>query len=390
LELNHWNSYYGSLEISDGKRLKRTLSKNDIEDLIVGATLLGVGGGGDPQKGLEILLEASNHGKELVIASMEEFASKDVLASPYFVGSVAPAQPKKPMPKIIDDPIETAFELLEAKLGQKISGTVPSEIGGGNTAASLAVAAKLGIPMLDGDLIGRAGPELHQSTVHIFGIPMVPSAIVSESGNEFLIEKYAGIDDYEAIARYASVISGGHVAVVDTPLSIAKAKECVVHGTISKCIAIGRSRREAVVQGKDPIEAILENLTNGKRIFEGIVSEYTWKDERGFLYGEAFLAGSQKYSGRTLKSWIMNEHIMCWIDGQPAVMPPDLIMFVDPASGLGITNDKLKKGTQVIVLGSSIDPVWRKEKGLELFGPKRFGLAYDYVPFEKLFGDLRK
>ncbi|MDA4112167.1 MAG: DUF917 domain-containing protein, partial [Thaumarchaeota archaeon] len=176
----------------------KTLTKTDIEDLIVGATILGVGGGGDPKKGLEILMDVFNQGKSLTIGSIEEFGPESVLASPYFVGSVAPTAPKKSMPKIIEDPIEEAFRLLESKLGRKIAGTVASEIGGGNTAASLAIAGKLGIPMLDGDLMGRAGPELHQSTVHIFGIPMTPSAIVSETGNEFLIERYAGIDDYEA------------------------------------------------------------------------------------------------------------------------------------------------------------------------------------------------
>jgi uncharacterized protein len=364
----------------------KTLTKNDIEDLIVGATLLGVGGGGDPQKGLEILMGLYDQGKKLAIASLEEFGSEGFLASPYFVGSVAPAQPKKIMPKIVEDPIEAAFKLLESNIGKKISGTVASEIGGGNTAASLAVAAKLGIPMLDGDLMGRAGPELHQSTVHVFGIPMAPSAIVSETGNELLVQRYAGIDDYESIARYMSVVSGGHVAVVDTPLSMTKARECVVLGTISKCIEIGRSRREAVEQVKSPIEAITRKLRNGRKIFEGTVSEYAWKDEKGFLYGEAHVSGSGGYIGKKLKSWIMNEHIMCWIDEKPAVMPPDLIMFVDPNSGLGITNDKLIKGTDVIVLGSSIDPVWRREKGLELFGPKHFGFDYEYVPFEKLGG----
>ena len=364
----------------------KTLTKGDIEDLIVGATILGVGGGGDPGKGLEILMDLSNKGKKMVIASLEEFGSEGVLASPYFVGSVAPTQPKKIMPKIVEDPIEVAFKLLESNLGQNIVGTVASEIGGGNTAASLAIAAKLGIPMLDGDLMGRAGPELHQSTVHIFGIPMSPSAIVSETGNEFLVEKYAGIDDYESMARYASVVSGGHVAVVDTPLSKPKARECVVLGTISRCVEIGHSRREAAEQGKDPVGAIIGKLKDAKKIFEGTVSEYTWKDEKGFLYGEAHVRGSRDFSERTLKSWIMNEHIMCWIDEKPAVMPPDLIMFVDPKTGLGITNDKLKKDTDVVVLGSSIDPVWRNDKGLELFGPRHFGFDYDYVPFEELAG----
>lgn len=365
--------------------MKKLLAVEDIEDLIVGATLLGVGGGGNPATGLKSLIDLYNSGKKLEVWSLDEFSTGDQLASPYFVGSVAPADlSKKKQPKTVEDPIRVSFRLLENKLGKKISGTVATEIGGGNTAASLAIAGKLGIPTVDGDLMGRAGPELHQSTTHIFGVSMCPAAVSSETGNELLIEKYASIDDYESIARYASVVSGGHVAVVDSPMNLEKASKCIVKGTLSKCIQLGAARRRSISEGKDPVNAICQLLPNGKLIFEGNVSEYAWRDERGFLFGEPKVTGTGEYSGKTLRSWIMNEHIMCWVDEKPVVMPPDLIMFLDPDTGLGITNDKLRAGMRVKVLGASVDPVWRKERGLELFGPRRFGLDYDYVPFESL------
>ncbi len=329
-------------------------------------------------------MEQFERGKKLTLASIDEFNEEDLLASPYFVGSVAPTQPKKKMPEVIDDPIARAIQLLEKRLGKKVAGTVASEIGGGNTAASFAIAAKLGIPMLDGDLMGRAGPELHQSTVHIFGFLMTPSAIVSNSGNQMVVDTYASIDDYESIARYASVVSQGHVAVVDTPLTKPQARRCVIHGSISHCVEIGNARKAAVLKGKDPTSAVASKLSNGKIIFEGTVSDYSWKDERGFLFGEATLEGAQQWRGHKLKSWIMNEHIICWVDDKHAVMSPDLIIFLDKETGKGITNDKLAKGREVIALGASIDEVWRASRGIELFGPRHFGFDFDYVPFEKI------
>ena len=366
--------------------MRRELSASDIEDLIIGSTIMGVGGGGNPQNGLKSLMEQYNAGNKLRVWSIDEFQDKDQFASPYFVGSVAPPDPKKPQKtqKTVDDPIGVAFRILEDKLGGRISATVASELGGGNTAASLAIAAKRGIPSVDGDLMGRAGPELHQSTLHIFGFSMVPAGIASETGNEILIEKYSSIDDYEAVARYASVISGGHVAVVDSPLTVEDAKKCMVKGTLSKCIELGKARREALSQKQDPVEEIAGGLDNGRKIFEGEVTKYEWKDERGFLFAEVWVGGSNNYSGKTLRSWIMNEHIMCWINDKPVVMPPDLIMFLEPDTGLGITNNRLKVGTRVSILGSSIDPVWRNQRGLDLFGPSRFGLDYTYVPFENI------
>ena len=365
--------------------MKKILTVSDIEDLIVGATILGVGGGGNPDDGLKALMEQYNLGNKLQVWSLDEFSKDDQFASPYFVGSVAPQDPnrKKPL-RTVEDPIKVAFRLLEEKLGKKISATVATEIGGGNTAASIIIAAKRGIPTVDGDLMGRAGPELHQSTTHIFGVSMSPSGIASETGNEILMERYASIDDYEAVARYASVVSGGHVAVVDSPMNMDDAAKCIVRGTLSKCIELGKARRTALSQNKDPVETIAGLLTNGRLIFEGEVSEYTWKDERGFLFADAKVRGTGRYSNSTLRSWIMNEHIMCWINEKPVVMPPDLIMFLEPSTGFGITNDKLRVGMKVKVLGASIGPVWRKPRALELFGPRRFGLDYGYIPFEML------
>jgi hypothetical protein len=328
-------------------------------------------------------------GGRLVIASLDEFRDEDLLASPYFVGSVATLETKASRKMTVKDPVAEAVSLLESRLGKKLAGTVASEIGGGNTAACLAIAGKLGIPMVDGDLMGRAGPELHQSTMQIFDFSMAPSAIVSESGNRILVESYASIDDYESIARYVSVVSEGHAAVVDSPLTKNKAQECVIQGTVSKCIAIGRTRRIALKENKDPVAAVLGDLPNGRLLLQGKVEKYSWRDERGFLFGEATVEGTGKWGKKRFRSWIMNEHIMGWLNDKPAVMPPDLFMFLEPSSGLGITNDRLKEGMEVAVVGASIPQMWRKPSGLAVFGPKHFGFDYEYVPFENLYSETQ-
>ena len=365
---------------------KRELSREEVEDLVAGATILGVGGGGSPDEGLSSLIDVMDRGGDLILADLDEFDDSDFLASPYFVGSVAPTKRKtgKRPVSVVRDPVAAAVSLLESKLGKKVAGTVATELGGGNTAACLAIAGKLGIPMVDGDLMGRAGPELHQSTMQIFGFSMAPSAIVSETGDRILVESYASIDDYEAIARYASVVAGGHVAVVDSPLTKTKAEDCVILGTISKCIAIGRTRRLAAKENKDPVSAVLGQLADGRLLLKGKVKKYTWRDEKGFLFGEATIAGEGRWRGKKFRSWIKNEHIIGWMDDRPAVLPPDLIAFLDGSSGSGITNDRLKEGMEVAVVGASVSRVWRKPLGLAVFGPRHFGFDYNYVPFENL------
>jgi DUF917 family protein len=354
---------------------------NDVEDLIVGTTILGTGGGGSPKTGRATLESDLADGRKLRLISLDEIADDALVVSPYYVGSIAPgAKPTKN--EVIPNPFELGLDFMEQHFKRKIAGTVASELGGGNTAAALHVASQTGIPLVDGDLLGRAGPELHQSTAHVFDASMAPSVVVTETGNVVFIERYASIDDYEALARYISVIAGGHAAVVDTPLTKPLALKVVIEGTISKSIAIGKALREAHRDNSNAIEAV-RRVLDGWQLFKGTVEKYEWRDEKGFMLAEATLTGTDRWKGHSLRSWIKNEHIFAWVDQKPAVMPPDLIIFLD-SDGYGITNDTLKQGLEVSVLAARAPQVWRTPKGLEFFGPKHFGFEYTYVPVEKL------
>jgi DUF917 family protein len=357
-----------------------TLQKLDVEDLVVGTTILGTGGGGNPQAGRSTLESDLTAGRKLRVISVDEVADDALVVSPYYVGSVAPGV-KPTKKKTIPDPFHVGFEFMERYFKRKIAATVASELGGGNTAAALHVAAQLDIPLVDGDLMGRAGPELHQSTAHVLGASMAPSVVVSETGDIVFVEHYADIDDYEAIARYVSVIAGGHAAVIDTPLTKPVAMKAVIKDTISKSLAVGRAVREAHEKGKDAVEAV-RSVLEGWLIFSGVVEKHEWRDEKGFLFAEVTLKGTGRWAGRSFRSWIKNEHIMAWLDGKPFVMPPDLVIFLD-GNGFGVTNDLLKKGLEVSVLAAKAPDIWRTEKGLEFFGPKHFGFEYTYVPVER-------
>jgi hypothetical protein len=311
---------------------------------------------------------------------LDEVADDALVISPYYVGSVAPGV-KPTRNRVIPDPFKVGLEFMERYFGRKIAGTVASELGGGNTATALHVAARLGIPLVDGDLLGRAGPELHQSTAHVLGASMAPSVIVTETGDLVFIERYADIDDYEALARYVSVIAGGHAAVIDTPLTKPVASKVVIRDTISKALAVGKAVRVAHSSGSNAVEAVRKTL-DGWLVFAGVVEKHEWRDEKGFLFAEVTLKGRDRWQGRSLRSWIKNEHILAWLDSRPAIMPPDLIIFLD-SNGYGVTNDLLKLGLEVSVVAARAPEVWRTERGLEFFGPKHFGFDYTYVPVER-------
>jgi len=328
-----------------------------------------------------MLEEVLEKGESIRIVRLEELPRDSLIAVPYFVGTIAPGVRVKKSVRI-ENPIGRAVKELESLLGREITVVAASELGGGNTAAALYIGAELGLPAVDGDLLGRAAPELHQCTVHIHGIPMYPAAIVTETGNVVLVKEYADIDDYEAIARYLSVLSGRHSAVVDTPMSFEEANKALVKGSITLSLELGEEVFKARRDGRDPVKAVAEVL-KGWRVFVGVVERYEWRNEGGFLKGEAVIKGIDEFKGHSLKSWIMNEHIMVWMDDEPLVMPPDLFMLLR-SDGEPITNTDLKEGLEVIAVAAKAPDMWRSPEGLKYFGPKHFGFTYDYVPVENL------
>ena len=49
-----------------------------------------------------------------------------------------------------------------------------------------------------------------------------------------------------------------------------------------------------------------------------------------------------------------------------------------------VTTEALKYGKRVLVVGLKCIHMWRTPEGLELVGPRYFGIDADYVPLEEL------
>jgi DUF917 family protein len=170
------------------------------------------------------------------------------------------------------------------------------------------------------------------------------------------------------------------------PMSGRDVKRGVIKGALTKAILYGRTAREAVNQGKDPVAALVK-VTNGFKLFQGIVSKSEMKNDRGFTWWTVELDGRNEYSGHTYKVFVKNENIVAWLDGVPDAMSPDTIQNLDPKTGDAYNAGDLggyKVGAEVAFIGYETSPMWRTPKGIEVLGPRHFGFDFDYVPIEQL------
>jgi DUF917 family protein len=358
----------------------RRIAEAELDDLAIGAAILGTGGGGNPYIGMLLAKQAIRDHQPVELVSLDEVDDDALVVPSAMMG--APTVMVEKLPR--GDEIIRAFEALQEYLGRPITHTVSIEAGGLNSTTPFAVAARMGIPLVDADGMGRAFPEIQMVTPTMYGVSATPMALADEKGNTALLET---IDNRwtERFARSVTIDMGCTAMIALYSLSGRQAKESLVAGTLSLAEELGRLLRETRAAHGDTIAAVVDRL-NGYRIFTGKIADVARRTEAGFARGDARIEGVGNDADSVLELRFQNEHLVAVRDGEIVASVPDLIIVLDAETGDPITTEELRYGYRVAVVATPCDARWRTEAGLALAGPRYFGYDVDYVPVEERFG----
>ena len=358
----------------------REITGDALEDIALGAAVLGTGGGGNPYLGKLMARGAIERRGPVRLLDPDELADDDLVVPSAMMG--APTVMVEKIPR--GDEVLGAFRALEAHLGRRARATMSCEAGGLNSTTPFTVAAELGIPLVDADMMGRAFPELQMCTPTLHGVAATPMAIADEKGNSAIITT---VDNRwtETFARTLTVDMGCSAMIALYAMTGRQVKDACVPRTISTIEGIGRAIRDARARHVDPVAAVRE-VTGGYVVWRGKVADVERRTATGFARGEAAIAGTGAYEGRTLRVAFQNEFLLARDGEEALVSTPDLITILDAETGEPITTEELRYGFRVAVLGIPCDPRWRTEAGLGLVGPAYFGYETPYVPVEWRFG----
>jgi DUF917 family protein len=186
-----------------------------------------------------------------------------------------------------------------------------------------------------------------------------------------------------------AVAAYGMTTMAATPLPGREMKDILVRDTLTMCLDLGRTMRQALERGQDPIDAGVEAV-GGWRLFEGTVSGKDWEDRGGYMYGTTHILGTGDYSGQKLDVWFKNENHVTWLNGEPWICSPDIVTLAYKDSGDGTTNTLIKAGDEVVAVGIKGLEAFRTEFGLnEAAGPRYYGFDIDYVPIEEIMQGVR-
>ncbi|WP_438729144.1 DUF917 domain-containing protein [Parasphingorhabdus sp. DH2-15] len=364
------------------------LTAQMLEDALVGSSYLGCGGGGSLKLARELIAGDLEAGQVFRLLSISELEDDERVSSPYSLASLAPPGEEilaklEAIEKPVKVPTFAAFSLLEKHLDTQFAAVILGEIGPLSMAEGLSTAARLGVPALDADTVGRATPEINQHSVRVAGHPLTPAAGVTPFGDEVVLTGLQDPSREEDLFRALAVVSR-EIGVADAPITgkIAKSDGALVKDSFTLARKIGEAVRLAQTSGADPIEAARAQNA-GYHLFRGNVMRFDWEDKDGFLVGDLLLSGVGEFTGQEMLVDYKNEHLVARRDGKVVATCPDLITVVDTQTYEGINNPDFTVGQEVAVLGYKCDPLWRKPAGLDVFAPRYFGYDVDYVPIEK-------
>jgi uncharacterized protein len=358
----------------------RRVAEAELDDLAIGAAILGTGGGGNPYIGTLLAKQAIREHGPVELIDLDELDDDALVVPSAMMG--APTVMVEKIPR--GNEIIRAFEALQDYLGREITHTVSIEAGGLNSTTPFSVAAQMGIPLVDADGMGRAFPEIQMVTPTLYGVSATPMALADEKGNTALLNT---IDNRwtETFARTITIDMGCTAMIALYALSGRQARESLVAGTLGLAEELGRLLRETRAAHGDAIQAIVDRLA-GYRIFTGKIADVARRTEAGFARGDARVEGVGEDAESMLELRFQNEHLVAVRDGEIVASVPDLIFVLDAETGEPITTESLRYGFRVAVLAMPCDPRWRSPEGLALVGPDYFGYATTYVPVEERYG----
>ncbi|KAB8260878.1 hypothetical protein BDV32DRAFT_158568 [Aspergillus pseudonomiae] len=379
------------------------ISPVDLELMAAGTGVLGTGGGGPSRiQYLHCLqfLQSPGYAGNMRVVKPASLRDSDICVMGSWFGA----------PSVSSERLSAGTELaLAIESCARITGKkdfhaiVTDEIGGGNGLSAFPSGVMYDIPVVDGDLMGRAYPTLEHCTPYVYGLSATPCAVADGRGNVSIILHAESSRRAETMARSQCVDLGNKVALSTAPLTGAETKKYIIPNTISQAWYIGRAVYRARQSKADMIEAIFDT-SPGKLLYTGKVIDVKRDVSCGYTMGYCLLAplssdereiaissscrDGMLEESRCLVIPFQNEFLYAaYTDPDaPEDLPkqevictvPDLISILGHDGG-AIGSQELRYGLKVNVIAMAAHPLWTTKEGLGIGGPQGFGLDMEWT-----------
>lgn len=358
-----------------GRQMMRKLDLEDIDELDLGATLLGTGGGGDPYIARLMAHQAIETYGPVSVVQPQDLPPDGLVLTTAVIGAPTVIVEKVPA----GTEFVAAVRALSSYLGREPVAIMPIEVGGMNTMIPIAVAAELGLPVVDADGMRRAFPQVEMTVFTLAGISASPISVADEKSNLAVFETRTN-QLAERLARGTVITLGMANAFSSYPMTAQQLTDHAIVGSLSYARELGGLVLRLQQGGENAWDDLAE-YTDARKIFSGKVVDLDRRTTTGFARGTVLIEHFDD-PGRTLRIEIQNEYLVASEAGHVLVTPPDLICVIDHENATPVTTEVLGYGQRVDVLALPCAPQWHQDGMLDVVGPRAFGYDLDYVPME--------
>jgi DUF917 family protein len=347
------------------------VDKKSLNAIALGGAVLGSGGGGDPYVGRLMTQQSIEKSGGVKVIDIESLPDDALILPIAMMGAPTVMVEKFPS----GNEFAQLIPMIEKMLTKPVSAILCAEAGGLNSTIPFVAASKLGLPIIDGDAMGRAFPELQMVTFTLGGISATPMAMVDEKGNGCTFDTISNVWT-EKLARAITIQMGGSAMCSLYPVTAKECKDYLIRGSLSLIHHIGNIIEK---HSFNAYEILVKEL-NGKHLFQGRVRDVERRTEGGWNRGIVRLEGIDEFVNRDAKIDFQNEFLVATEGDNVLATTPDLICMFDANTGSPVTAETIKYGLAVNVLGLPCDPIWQSEKAIEMVGPRYFKYDIDYKP----------
>ncbi|RDW73346.1 hypothetical protein BP6252_07253 [Coleophoma cylindrospora] len=358
------------------------LSETDLQFLVDGTGVLGVGSCGEPYPTYLACLVALRSGCDIRIQEQKDISDDAVILGAGFMAcSLFLGSPSVYLERIpgLNEVVDSMKCVMTAVGLESFDCVIPNEIGGMNAFEALLAGSRLGKSTLDTDCVARAYPMVWQTIRCLRGASVTPSAVADGCGEQQLFMTAKDNFEAEEFMREACTNQGSLAGMCVSPMSGAEAK-MLPQNSYSYAWNIGRTIALARFLKKDIVSSLLES-ESGVLLFSGKIIEVKRHVAQGFTRGSVLLEQTPVEGGlspNSLSVEFENENLVAIEKSngkkdRVLACCPDLITFLDMANGAPLGISDYKYGLRVNVIALPAPPVWTTPEGLEMGGPQAFG-----------------
>jgi len=373
------------------------LKKQDLLDVIWGATLMGGGGGGSALDGLALVKNLEENHKDIDM-ELKMITADEMEAGGYAAVTAGMGAPT--VIKTIDfGPYAiNSFEALRemvAKMddSKDVKYCIPVESGGFNTFVPMFISILKGYPFVDADGCGRAVPALNTLLLHINGCDTSPLAMANGADDRLTINMAdaRNAELAEEIGRHICMAFGMMSGLSGWILSKEEIQKNLPTGVVSMEMEMGRILRESAEKGE--LASVFEKLQavglQAKKLCIGEVVKAETKAEAAFDYGVVEVKDSE--SDTVYVIYFQNENLMvAQREGGkevPLMTVPDITCMYNMDGGMPLTNADIKEGQKVGLGVIKVNDLWWKNPNMfDMWRPflERVGYTGENIPFEEV------